>query len=199
MSDILVDGGDGLMGVSLVEFAQNFIEESIEGETCALIAGAAFSAMGIGLGQNFDVVVHPVNQAGSSSNEVSDVDILSNGELLHTAEVKDKDFSAQDVEHAIGKAAAAGQHRLIFLIGPRGRLVGSTEAELQHLWEDRGFVLVFLRLINFFRSAIALCPGLDAQRMAGFIDTHAKKARVKDETITKARDCLKTLRYAREE
>ncbi len=198
VADILGDGGGGLMGVSLIEFAEQFINVSIEGETCALLAGAAFSALGVGMRQEFDVIVHPVNQAGSSSNEVSDVDVYLDGELLHTAEVKDKDFTAQDVEHAVGKAANAGHMRLVFLIGPRGQLVGSTAEELQHHWEDKGFVLVFLSLMDFFKSAIAMCPGLDARGLADFVDAHAKKARVKDQTIAIARDCLKNVSAATE-
>lgn len=190
VSDILGDGGEGVLGISLIEFAEAFIEASVEGETCALLAGAAFSALGIGVKEDWDVIVHPVNQAGSSSNEVSDVDVYRDGKLLHTAEVKDKDFSAQDVEHAVGKAASADHKRLIFLVGPRGSLLGSSASELQHHWEGKGFVLVFLDLIDFFKSAVSLCPGLDAQGLARFIDAHAKRARVKDETIEIARACL---------
>jgi hypothetical protein len=190
IADILGKGANGHLGVSLIEFAENFVDVSVEGETCALLAGVAFSVIGKGVRENFDVIVHPVNQSGASSNEVSDVDVYLGGELLHTAEVKDKDFTAQDVEHAVSKAANADHRSLIFLIGPRGRLVGSTETDLQHYWENKGFVLIFHELIGFFKSAITLCPDMDAQGLADLLEEHAKKARVKDETIAIARECL---------
>ena len=191
VKDVLSKGVSENLGISLIEFAEAFIEHSVEGETCALLAGAAYSALDMGMKEQHKVVVHPVNQAGSSSNEVSDVDVHCEGRLVHTAEVKDKEFSSQDVEHAVGKVADAGHRRLVFLVGPRGHLNGSTMRALEQHWEARGFVLVFVDLLDFFKSAIALCPGLHFKHLAEFIEAHAKRARVKDETISIARRCLR--------
>lgn len=56
------------------------------------------------------VDVYPLNQSGSSSKQIGDIDIKDKGtkEVLLAAEVKDKNFSVYDISHAMRKAKEAG-------------------------------------------------------------------------------------------
>ena len=47
-------------------------------------------------------------EAGASSKEVGDIDILFSNGVLYAVEVKDKPFSDTDVNHAVGKVRNAG-------------------------------------------------------------------------------------------
>jgi len=70
------------------------------------------------------VHVHPVNEAGSSSNEISDIDVRDGNTLVFTAEVKTRYSLMRDVMHAIGKVKAAALPRLHFIKGPRAETDG---------------------------------------------------------------------------
>jgi hypothetical protein len=190
LTEILSDDAGSAVGSALVLFSEQFLSESIEGETCALLAGAAFSLAGIALDKELAVLVHPINQSGASSNEILDVDVYLNNNLLYTVEVKDKDFSEQDVEHAVGKAASAGEQQLLFLIGPRGQYIGSTEAGIQEKWRRVGFSLLLLDLLQFFKSIVAVCPTITSAKFVDILNKHARASRVKDETIEHLKRCI---------
>jgi len=113
------------------------------------------------MGRRVEVKVHKVNQAGSSSNEVSDIDVYANGTLIYTAEVKDKEFAAQDVEHAVTKVAMNDHFSLVFLKGPRGELSGDTEESLIQAWGERGFNLYFATVVDYFCSVVSVAPVID--------------------------------------
>lgn len=96
-------------------FLNLFLDECHGGESAAATTGALFRTLYAN--QKKKVVIHPVNQAGSSSNEIGDIDILQKKQLLMAIEVKDKKFTAPDVDHAIRKVLESGNSRLLFLIG----------------------------------------------------------------------------------
>jgi len=178
---------------SLIAFANELISESIEGETCALLAGATFDILALALDRSLDVKTHKVNQAGSSSNEVSDIDVYENDNLIFTAEVKDKVFTAQDVEHAISKVAISGHNALIFMKGPRGALEGTNESDLQSQWADNGFNIYFVNLIDYFTSVLTLTNRISNSDFVGWLNSHADSAKVKDETFTHLTTCAQKL------
>ncbi len=182
MPDSLIDNVGSTVTSSLITFAHEFTKPSIGGETCALLTGVAFELVGEVLQKSLIVKVHPINQAGSSSNEISDVDVYLNDKLIYTAEVKDKVFSRQDVEHAVSKAIVAGSDKLIFLIGPRGAMRDCTQKILATEWRNKGFNLIFIDLLQFFATQVSVVPELTAEVFFKYLDKHARDARVKDET-----------------
>ena len=93
--------------LKIVEFVDAFAIRSIEGQVAAIVAGTILSIY-FEQFEGFQVIVHPVNQSGASSNEVSDIDIKKNGKIFVAVEVKDKQFSEQDVDHAAFKASQYG-------------------------------------------------------------------------------------------
>jgi hypothetical protein len=85
------------------------------GETAASAYGALLRLLETPSGNR--VKIHPANQAGSSSNEVGDIDVYNENILLYAVEVKDKIFSGTDIDHAIQKVKEYGNGRLIFAMG----------------------------------------------------------------------------------
>lgn len=176
---------------SLLTFAQEFTKVSHEGETSILIAGVSFNLLSLISGENYKIKVHKSNQAGSSSREISDIDVYNNaGFLLYTCEVKDKNFSVTDVMHAISKVAQSGHNSLIFLKGPKAKIQGSTEEELQKSYEKKGFNLYFINILEFLKSILAIAPNVKKDMFLLWIDTHAKAAKVKDGTFKHLVHCL---------
>jgi len=191
ISDYLADSEDGFHKSSLVDFANDLVNISVEGETCALLVGVTFDIIGIAMRRNFEVKTHKVNQAGSSSKEVSDIDVYENGLLLYTAEVKDKQFLRQDVDHAVSKVAMMGHNSLIFIKGPRGYLRGDTEDQLTNFYKNKSFSLYFFNIIDFFTSNLSLAPTIDKNQFLELINHHADSAKVKDETFKHLAECAR--------
>ena len=111
-----------------IEFIDAFVTRSIEGQVAAIVAGTILSIY-FDQFEDFEVIVHPVNQSGSSSNEVADVDIKKNGKIFVVFEVKDKPFSEQDVDHAAFKASQYGLNLITFIIGVNGACMGSSREQ----------------------------------------------------------------------
>ena len=189
LEDYLNGSTDSFQPSSLISFAKDLISASIEGETCAILSGAIFSLIGLHTGRNLDVKTHKVNQAGSSSKEISDIDVYENGSLVYTAEVKDKVFTPQDVEHAVGKVAIAGHDSLIFIKGPRGTLSKATEEDLVKLWQEKGFNLYFVKIFEYFTSVLSITSNVDKNEFMSWINHHADSAKIKDDTFTHLVQC----------
>lgn len=183
--------GDASLHKALVRFASAVVESSSEGESGAILTGLAFYILGRGHGRGFEIRVHPVNQAGSSSREVLDVDVYLSGEIEFAAEVKDKVFSANDVDHAATKARAAGLGKFFFICGPQSGGAASGAAFLERI-ADKGVKVSFVDIDQFFAMALGVAPrDLEVGEVWAFIDASMTSARVKDGTRTHIIKCAR--------
>tara|TARA_R100001369_G_scaffold64130_2_gene91226 strand:- start:23506 stop:24609 length:1104 start_codon:yes stop_codon:yes gene_type:complete len=174
--------GDAALHLVLSNFVSAVVAQSCEGESCALVTGLSFFLMGRGIQRQLDVKIHPVNQAGSSSNEVLDVDVFLDGELTYTAEVKDKEFNANDVGHAAGKAAQAGLGSFYFVCGPRSGVLDG-RGFVERIANEKNVRVSFVNVEQFFAMCAGLAPpNLAAEEVWEFVDAAMQKARVKDAT-----------------
>ncbi|NER00673.1 MAG: restriction endonuclease, SacI family, partial [Cyanothece sp. SIO2G6] len=166
-----------------IEFIDAFIIRSIEGQVAAIVTGTVLSIY-FDQFTGFEVVVHPVNQSGASPNEVADIDIKMNGKIFVVFEVKDKQFSWQDVDHAAFKASQYGLNSITFIIGVNGACVGlSLEQVAKDIFLARSVNVIFIDLPSFVRSVIALCPALGFATFLEKLQYYAIGARVKDEVF----------------
>lgn len=163
----------------LIDFAIRLTDKSFEGETCALLIGATYSCYS----NNFDVRVHKVNQAGSSSREILDVDVFHQGNIRYAIEVKDKKFTSDDVDHAVEKAVRAGCYSVIFAVGPRGVSTGGLWRDATNYWAEHGVDLYFVNVLDHFVSTISYLS-IDVPSFIEIINHHANSASVKDETLS---------------
>lgn len=166
-----------------LEFIDAFVTKSIEGQVAAIVAGTILSIY-FDQFKNCEVIVHPVNQSGASSNEVADIDIKRNSKIFVAAEVKDKQFSEQDVDHAAFKASQYGLKSIMFIIGVNGTCISSSlEQVAKAVLLTRRVNVVFVDLLPFTRSIIALCPELSFATFLSRLQYYASSARVKDEVF----------------
>lgn len=112
--------GDSIIDISefsqlVLDYIYTITEHSFEGEICPLVVAQLEQMY---LGKDFKVQPHKVNQSGASSKEIGDIDVYDkNRKLIYSIEVKDKDFSKQDVVHAITKFKQAELNTSLFIYG----------------------------------------------------------------------------------
>ena len=167
----------------VIEFIDAFVTKSIEGQVAAILVGTILSTY-FEQFEDFEVIVHPVNQSGASSNEVADIDIKKNSKIFVAVEVKDKQFSEQDVDHAAFKANQYGLKSITFVIGVNGICIGSSlEQVAKTVLLTRRVNVIFVELVSFTQSVIALCPELSFTTFFAKLQHCANRVRVKDEVF----------------
>jgi len=176
---------------AVIAFLRGLISASVHGETSALVAAALLWIMGISRSQKWTIQIHPVNESGTSSNEIGDIDVYSDGKLIITAEVKDKTFKLHDVEHAVDKVKAAGHHTLHFIRGPRGSVADSSDQELIEMSGNKGVELLISDLGCLIDDVVSFAPpSLGLKQVAEQVTKYAKQARVKAETLHQIANAL---------
>lgn len=159
----------------------NIISHPCDGETCAI--AAAISLHLLGEQRGWIIKAHPVNQAGSSSKEILDIDVYHDDIVFLSIEVKDKPFNYQDVNHAVSKASASGISKVIFLKGPRATNLDIDESLAIENAATKGVSLSFSDVMTFTTTCYALSPLLSNDRIIDFINNTLKDIRAKDSTI----------------
>lgn len=175
----------------LVQFGQELLAQSHEGETCAILSSLSFKLIAIAQNQPHQIRIHPVNQAGSSSNEVLDIDVYINGRLHYSAEVKDKFFTINDIDHAATKARAAGLESFFFITGPRAN---SYQFDYLQLIAERGMRVTFVDCLQFYVTSLGFINySISIAEFWKLVEDSMNNARIKDLTrlhvISAARKC----------
>jgi SacI restriction endonuclease len=165
-------------------FLAELIRESHHGETCVLATAGLFWLKALSCGEKWTIAVHPVNECGSSSNQVSDIDVRVGSKLIITAEVKDKRYIAKDVDHAVGRVKREGFHTLHFIEGPRAEFDGEDATTVVAAAMESGVEVYLLDLSSLVHDVAAFAPReVTLRDFADVIAAFAKEARVKDETL----------------
>ena len=183
--------GDALIDISdfsqvVLDYVYKLTDYTIEGEVSPLIVAQLEQMY---LGRDFKVVPHKVNQSGSSSKEVGDIDVFNNEkELVYSIEVKDKDFSKQDVAHAIAKFRKAELDNSLFIYGKK---VKFDEDEVFGLLREIGREGHYCCLISVLNYAKLRIKDLKTLTVRDFVDgllQFAKAINAKDDTVTIIKD-----------
>lgn len=183
--------GDALIDISefsqlVLDYIYAITEHSMEGEVCPLIVSQLEQMY---LGKDFKVEPHKVNQSGASSKEVGDIDVYDkNKKLIYSIEVKDKDFSKQDVAHAIIKFKQADLSSSLFVYGKN---VSFDEDEVFQLLKEIGREGHYCFLISILHYAKLRICDLKTLTIRDFVDGLLKFAKIinaKDDTINIIKD-----------
>lgn len=124
--------------------ARNLIDELVDqgfGGAAITIVASAIMRSKFPSEHGYEVSAHPVNQAGSSSRQYSDLDVLRNGKPWLGIELKDKPFVDRDVSHATETAAAANAKALLFIGGRESTIDDKGSAyfsEVRNAWMGKG-------------------------------------------------------------
>lgn len=154
--------------IEIYEFIFRFLEKSLEGETSVIIVETLEKLYYSKLSQDSKVIVHKINQSGASSKEIGDIDIYINDEFKYAIEVKDKNFSPFDFDHAFKKMQSAGSSKGQFIYGPNGSFdsVKINGRILQ--FEKENFFILFQDIYSYSRT---LLFKIDLNNKQEFIDT----------------------------
>ena len=97
------------------EFLSDLLDQGFGGASLVIVTSALYSLQFAD--ERYRIVAHPVNQAGTSRRQFSDLDLFLDGEPYMGTELKDRPFSALDVTHAAETALNAGANSLLFIAG----------------------------------------------------------------------------------
>jgi len=149
-------------------FAVKFLEKSFEGETCAIIVAAVEKQFYECIKGNFNVIPHKINESGSSSKEVGDIDIYHEKEYYHSIEVKDKTFTVYDLQHALNKVIDNGGKQGTFIYGPRATYDEEKIKIKLFDYEQKRFNVLFLDILTYLKVMLFKTPKID---FSNFIQT----------------------------
>jgi hypothetical protein len=173
----------------LVRFIDKLLDKNLEGEILTLTTAGLYEQYMSNTSADYKVEVHPVNQSGASSKEVSDLDIYKNGKLFIANELKDKDFTGTDIRHAADKAIAVGQTQMHFIFGRHGvpDESGSVESCVSEYLAN-GFVINVVPVTSFILTLVSLIDKLDTDRYVKYMLQTAIDTKFKEDTISFIKD-----------
>ncbi len=96
-------------------FMSDLLDQGFGGSALVLVTTALYHLQFSDDG--YRIVAHPANQSGSSKRQFSDLDTFFEDKPYMATELKDKPFSASDVDHASETAYNAGASSLLFVAG----------------------------------------------------------------------------------
>lgn len=152
--------------IEIEEFIHRLISVSMEGESSVIAIGAIEKYTHQQTGKAVEVVAHKVNQSGASSKEIGDIDVFSSGEFAYSIEVKDKDFTEYDVQHAFDKVLNAGGRKAIFIYGPQASYDNEAIQKLQASYNDKGLYTYVGDIFQYIRLLFVR----NESDFAGFFD-----------------------------
>lgn len=165
----------------LMAYMEKALEHSYEGEVLTLLVAGTYHLMYDK--PNAIVEVHPVNQSGASSHEISDLDIYVDGLLVASNELKDKDYAETDVRHAADKVLEAGGTKMLFVEGPRSMAAGNFAEDIEREYLEKNFLLRIVSYRNLLSAMIGSLESIDAQEFMRFIIETAQETKFKEEVI----------------
>lgn len=169
--------------IDIYAFIGRYIEESLEGETCASIVGAVEKQFYSCLKGEYRVEVHKVNESGASSREIGDIDVYDGDTCFYSIEVKDKAFTVYDVEHAFNKMIAAHINRGSFVYGPRATFDEDKVKITLYNFEQKRFVTLFMGVLPYVRLVLFQSPQARTREFLQILLDTAKEMNVKDCTL----------------
>ncbi|MGN0310443.1 MAG: restriction endonuclease, SacI family [Bacteroides sp.] len=173
---------------TILDYIITLTKQSIEGEICPLVVSALEHLYYEGINK---VVPHKVNESGLSSKEVGDIDVFtSSDELLSSIEVKDKDFTKEDVEHAIHKFVLSKVEKSLFIFGRKVNFdkdnVFETAAELG----KQGFYCTVISIEDYAKMRIySIKRNFSINEFVNLMLHFAREINAKDETVKWIKDC----------
>ncbi|MBR6095828.1 MAG: restriction endonuclease, SacI family [Oscillospiraceae bacterium] len=97
------------------QFMSDLLDQGFGGAALVLVTTALYHLQYCT--EDYRIVAHPSNQSGTSKRQFSDLDLFYDDRPFMGTELKDKPFSAFDVNHAAETAFSAGATSLLFVAG----------------------------------------------------------------------------------
>lgn len=189
VTQFTINSGDSA-AAQLMSCINTLLAENHEGEVLTLVVAGLFDQY-LSQEADFKVEVHPVNQAGASSKEISDLDIYLAGKHYVANELKDKPFTDTDMIHAADKVMQTGKMHMNFIVGRHGGSDPRVITECVNAYLERGFVLNVVPVDMFAPTLLGVCHEVDCDRFAKYILDTAMQTKFKETTIEYVLNVLK--------
>lgn len=168
--------------LEIYEFSIKFIDKSHEGETSAIIVGALESMIHEAFNVDCTIKTHKVNQSGASSKEVGDIDVFVNKKFSHSIEVKDKNFTSYDLEHAFNKIIKNKGNKGAFIYGPHANFDKKAILGKIKQFEKQGFFILFTDIRTYIKDTLFKMPSSCKKDFAKSVSLTAKEINCKTGT-----------------
>lgn len=188
--------GDALIDLSgfsqfVLDYIYAITNKTLDGEVCPLIVAQLEKMY---LGHKYRIEPHKVNESGSSSKEIGDIDIYDkDGVLVNSIEVKDKNFTVQDVMHAITKFREASLTASMFVYGKN---VTFDEQEVFAALKEvgrNGHFCCLVSILNYAKMRIADLKSLTINEFVDGLLKFAEVINAKDDTINEIKKISKKI------
>lgn len=173
---------------TILDYITEITNQSCDGEICPLVVSALEYLYYNG---RYKVMPHKVNESGSSSKEIGDIDIYtSSDQLLSSIEVKDKDFSKEDVEFAIHKFASEEISKSLFVFGRKVHFNKEDVFPAAAKLGRQGFYCVVISIEDYAKMRIySIKQEFSINEFIALLLYFAKEINAKNETIQWIKDC----------
>ena len=180
LGDILVDVSE--FSQLVLDYIYKITGHTMEGEVCPLVVSVLEQFY---LGSDYRVVPHKVNESGSSSKEVGDIDIFdSEGTLVNAIEVKDKTFSEQDVVHAVTKFRMAHLNSSMFIYGKKVTFdEDAVYATLKKIGRE-GHYCCLISILNYAKMRISDLKTISVREFVDGLLKFSKAINAKESTVS---------------
>jgi hypothetical protein len=175
----------GLSLQSISNYLDQLTSDSLNGQTLPLACAILLKQFMSLLPGKSEVHLHKVNQAGSSSKEIEDIDVYHNKNILYALEAKNKYFTVQDVQHSIEKVANAGVASLLFIYSDNTTPSSETILKSKHIASQHGVYLTIQPYSSFSNVVFGLLPSYESSEFDDDLYDFATSANMTDEVFTK--------------
>lgn len=172
----------------ILDYIYHLTDDAREGETCPIIVAALEQ---IYLGKEYQVRAHKVNESGASSKEIGDIDIWEGEDIIYSIEVKDKDFTKDDVGHAIRKFIEGGLEKSMFIYGKNAKWDRDSVLQLVARIGRTGHYCCVMSVLDFAKLRLMnIVEDINLEQFSSIIMDKARQINATDETIDWLKDSL---------
>lgn len=166
-----------------------FIELTVQnfgGEMLALSIGGLLSLL---FDSPYTIKVHKVNQSGASSKETGDIDVFLGETIAHSFEAKSKNFTLQDVQHALSKARASGLQTFYFIYN-HTTISSELLKQADEYGEKIGIVISLLSFEKFLPALLGLANNTAFSSLPNKLLLLAKEMQISDDALSYTKSVL---------
>jgi len=179
----------------IYNFILRLSDKPCNGEICALIVSTLETLFYKSISKDYEIIPHKVNESGSSSYEIGDIDIFHQNKLIAAIEVKDKNFTDSDIEHALKKALEAKCEKFMFIYGRSAQFDKEKVYSIVMQYQNKGLFCVLSSLLPYTRQLLYRLPSVDRHTFLTSLFSIEKTIQCKEDTILWVRQVVDELEW----
>lgn len=168
--------------LEVYHFMRILLTKSCEGEICALLVGTMEKIFYSIFDNNYKVICHKTNESGASSNEIGDIDIYYNNIYYYSIEVKDKNFTVDDLDFALHKMFISNASSGSFIYGPRSKFDRDSINTCIMRYDNEKFLVIFENIFDYLKHMLINIQHINIDKIKEYLILTSEEMEVKDIT-----------------